>query len=131
MGEEVAREWLRERHFEFIDSWGLQWLTGSNDFFERHPEAGEQFASFFAGEDCDKIRALMAQFNSERIRYKDSGVSGGESDLIAKMPRLTFIEVKTNGADVSPRQRAFLKLAKNSILLNRSWWFLWSLRSNE
>ncbi len=112
IGEEIVREWLRERHYAFVDGWGLNWLNGSDDFFVRYPEAGEQFASFFENEDSDKIRALMDQFNSRRIHYKDSGVTTGIPDFIAKMPRLTFIEAKTNGADVSPRQRAFLQLAK-------------------
>jgi hypothetical protein len=38
--------------------------------------------------------------------------SGFFPDLIAKMPNLTFIEVKSNNAKLEPRQRIFFDLAR-------------------
>lgn len=54
------------------------------------------------------LLTLLEEFQTEA-----SG-SRGYSDLVSKMPVLTFIEVKVNSGVLSPLQRMFLTLAKKN-----------------
>jgi hypothetical protein len=95
IGEKVVVDWLTSSNYPFIHFGYHGWasyLTPYNDWEDfLKPEEKERVLSLF-----DELRG---------IKYR-------RPDFLARMPELTFLEVKVNKFETPKKQKAFLALAK-------------------
>ncbi len=107
-----------ENYQEYVKDWEYR-IQKTHDFFGRKRREEKRVHVFM-----QKIRETQRKLNDERMKESERLYGSDEAlhhlgshtammpDLLARMPNLTFLEIKVNNSKLEPRQKLFLKIAK-------------------
>lgn len=98
IGEKVVADWLLLNDHPFIHFGYHHWV---GPVFCSADDWGE--TKFLTSEEGERLNSLFDELR--RIRYR-------RPDFLARMPELTFLEVKVNKFEMPRKEKAFLALAK-------------------
>jgi hypothetical protein len=126
------RGWLKEEYRQFYDV--RQAVSDTYDFLQYYRSRIQETHCFFnrkreeekrVKEFMNRLRGMQRKLNDERMNYLKSLYRNDEEaghhwgshtammpDLLVRMPKLTFVEVKSNYSRLESRQKLFLTIAK-------------------
>jgi len=126
------RGWLKEEYRQFFDV--RQAVSDTYDYLKSYEEGIKKTRRFFnrkreeekrVKEFMNRLHGMQRKLNDERMNYLKSLYRNDEEaghhwgshtammpDLLVRMPKLTFVEVKANDSKLESRQKLFLKIAK-------------------